>query len=235
MNEYVRIILESIIPSGIVLIAIRLIGEGWINLMFQKQIKKFDANIAKDLAAFNSNLDSSTRRIQAQVDSQLEQLRIQYTNVFSKQLGVYKDACKQMNSVYNLYNRIKSFYSYDCRANIDFSNKELCDGSCNDDCIVHYWNFVVKFLEDVHRFKDFIECHEMYFTLAQTVSFLKIETDLLKLASDAITIGTVPQTEPNTRAENVLKLFNDYDISSFIELKNEIVNSFREKIGTLTV
>lgn len=74
----------------------------------------------------------------------------------------------------------------------------------------------------------------MYFTLAQTVSFLKIETDLLKLASDAITIGTAPLTNPNTRAENVLKLFKEHDISSFIELKDEIVNSFREKIGTLT-
>lgn len=69
MNDYVRIIIESAISSGIVLIVIRLIGEGWINLMFQKQLKKFDANIAKDLAAFNSTLDSSTRRIQAQVDS----------------------------------------------------------------------------------------------------------------------------------------------------------------------
>lgn len=234
MNDYVRIIIESVISSGIVLIVIRLIGEGWINLMFQKQLKKFDANIAKDLAAFNSTLDSSTRRIQAQVDSQLEQLRIQYTNVFSKQLEVFKEACKQMNAVYNLYNRIKSFYSYDCRVNIDFSNKELCDGACDEDCIIHYWNFVVKFREDVHKFKDFIECHEMYFTLAQTVSFLKIETDLLKLASDAITIGTAPLTNPNKRAENVLKLFKEHDISSFIELKDEIVNSFREKIGTLT-
>ena len=80
---------------------------------FQKRLKKFDADIAKDLASFNSRLDYSTRRIQAQMDVQLEQLRIQYTNVFSKQLDVFKEVCKQMNSVQNLYNRIQSFYTYD--------------------------------------------------------------------------------------------------------------------------
>lgn len=235
MNDYIRIGLESIISSSIVLIILRLIGEGWINLVFQKRLKKFDADIAKDLASFNSRLDYSTRRIQAQIDVQLEQLRIQYTNVFSKQLDVFKEVCKQLNSVYNLYNRIRSFYTYDCKANIDFSNKEICDSSCNEDCIINYWKFVVKFREEVHKLKDFIECNEMYFSLSQTVSFLKIETDLLKLASDAISIGTAPQNTPNTRAENVLKLFYEHDMNSFLDLKNEILDSFREKIGTLAV
>ena len=35
MNDYIRIGLESIISSGIVLIILRLIGEGWINLIFK--------------------------------------------------------------------------------------------------------------------------------------------------------------------------------------------------------
>ncbi len=87
----------------------------------------------------------------------------------------------------------------------------------------------------MHKLKDFIECNEMYFSLSQTVSFLKIETDLLKLASDAISIGTAPQNTPNTRAENVLKLFYEHDMTSFLDLKNEILDSFREKIGTLAV
>lgn len=235
MNEYIRIGLESLISSGIVLIILRLVGEGWINLVFQKRLKKFDADIAKDLASFNSKLDSSTRRIQAQMDVQLEQLRIQYTNVFSKQLEVFKEVCKQMNSVYNLFNKIKSFYSYDCRKNIDFSNEEICDGVCYENCIFHYWKFVIKFRDDVQKLKDYVECNEMYFALSQSISFLKIEAELLKLASDAINIGTIPQTNPNTKAENVLKLFENHNISSFIELKEEIVNSFREKIGTLAV
>ncbi len=235
MNDYIRIGLESIISSGIVLIILRLVGEGWINLIFQKRLKKFDAEIAKDLASFNSKLDYSTRRIQAQMDVQLEQLRIQYTNVFSKQLDVFKEICKQMNTVHNLYNRIQSFYTYDCKANIDFSDKQICDSACDENCIINYWKFVVKFRDEVYKLKDFIECNEMYFSLSQTISFLKIENDLLKLASEAISIGTAPQSTPNTRAENVLKLFNEHDISSFIDLKNEILNSFREKIGTLAV
>lgn len=232
MSEYIRIIIESIISSGVVLIALKLIGEGWINLSFQKRLKKFDATIAKDLASFNSILDSSARRIQAQMDIQSERIRIQYTNVFSKQLEVYKDVCKQMNFVYNLYNRIQSYYTYDCRLNIDFSKTKDCNDICDEDCIIHYWKFVIQFREEVRKLSDFVECNEMYFSLSQTISFLKIEKDLFKLGADAIRIGTNPQNNPNEKAEAVLKLFNGHDITSFINLKNEIVDSFREKIGT---
>lgn len=235
MNEYIKIILNSIISSGVVLVVLKLIGEGWINHLFQKQIKKLDATIAKDLASYNSVLDTNARRIQAQMDIQSEQIRIQYSTIFTQQLEVYKEVCKQMNHIFNLYNRIQSFYSYDCRPNIDFSKKRDCGEICDENCIINYWDFVVKFKENVQKLSDYIDCNEMYFSLSQTISFLKIEKELIMLGGNAIKIGTDIHIDENQKATKVLKLFNEYDMTQFIDLKNDIVNSFRERIGTLSM
>ena len=95
------------------------------------------------------------------------------------------------------------------------------------------------------KYKDFIgsvafsEADNVFFGKIEgidgLVNFEAVDDYLAYCAEEGISIGTAPQSTPNTRAENVLKLFNEHGISSFIDLKNEILNSFREKIGTLAV
>lgn len=52
------------------------------------------------------------------------------------------------------------------------------------------------------------------------------EQDLRASSFLAMSIGTAPQNTPNTRTENVLKLFYEHDMTSFLDLKNETLNSF---------
>lgn len=235
MNEYLKIIIEIILSSGIVLFFIKILGENFISYSFNKKMKKYEKSLNAELSILNASLDNKARRIQTLWDIESERLKFQYSTVFAKQLEIFQEILDRLNKIDELRNRLKSFHSYDCKLNIDFGAEDKCGKGCDKDCIVNYWNFVCEFSKSVHAFGEYVEANVMFFTLEQEVNLQNIIIELHRLRNNAFEKGLSPNEDANTRALNVFQLFEEYELKNLISLKGELINSFRKRIGTFGV
>lgn len=97
MNEYLKIIIEIILSSGIVLFFIKILGENFISYSFNKKMKKYEKSLNAELSILNASLDNKARRIQTLWDIESERLKFQYSTVFAKQLEIFQEILDRLN------------------------------------------------------------------------------------------------------------------------------------------
>lgn len=219
-------LLSSFLGGGAMYLAISYISRKWINHLFDRDIEKY-----------KKELETQHKRIQLGIDAKLEKLKVEYSNIYTERLEVFKTIIKYLSDIKKCINILSSYHMYECKPNIDFDEASDIDEncSCDDYCIKNYWKIVTDFRQLWRDMHLYYETHEMFFSLQQCLNFRKIDVQLAILSQDAILYGTRPGFDRKVKAYAIFEMFHTYDLSAIEDNREQLIESFRSFLGVPTI
>ena len=216
-----------------ILAAIVAIISSIISVIFGLAVFKWKGNVvakmSKDTAKFTAELDNKKQEIQNSLDVKLEQIRIQYGNVFSERLSVFKEMSIKISEIEVLVNKISSYHSYSCKENVDF-NEGKCktDGTCDSNCIINYWDSVVEVGDNLKEYVECINRNQMFLSLSMYKNHIEIAVEIKSKVNSVINTLDDASMSKKERAFYSFEVFEKIDI---MDLKEELVDEYRKVLG----
>ena len=103
----------------------------------QSIINKFDRNLESHKAKLTKDIARSSTTLEERIQ-------------------VMKEVLRSIAKLNQSVNRLRSFNYYECKNNLEFSKKDLCNHKCDKNCIVHVWEQICKLDKDVRLFEEYV-------------------------------------------------------------------------------
>lgn len=97
---------------------------------FDRELESHKAKLAKDIARSSTTLE--------------------------ERIKVMKEVLRSIAKLNQDVNRLYSFNLYECKGNVKFTKKEMCNHECDKNCIVNSWKYICKLNEDIRSFDEYV-------------------------------------------------------------------------------
>jgi len=97
---------------------------------FDRELESHKAKLAKDIARSSKTLE--------------------------ERIKVMKEVLRSIAKLNQDVNRLYSFNLYECKGNVKFTKKEMCNHKCDKNCIVNSWEYICKLDEDIRSFDEYV-------------------------------------------------------------------------------
>lgn len=183
---------------------------------------------AKDLEKYKSELDAKNKEIQAQLDTKIELLKIQYSNVFSDRIEIFKNESIRIFRIEKQVSEIQAFKNnYKCYTIIDF-NKACNTKSPCEECILNYRDKIIKLQDDCRQEYYYFQENSMFFSIEMIGKSAEIMTPIIEACGSAL---KVEYDDANRKAREMIDIICDIDIAQLSKLREDLNSMFRLIIG----
>lgn len=183
---------------------------------------------AKDIERYKSDLDVINKNIQSQLDAKIEVLKIQYANVFSERISIFKNISRDYYKIEERIVKIQAFKNnYPCYEKMDFSKVCKNDSPC-DECILNYRDKIIDLRESCLKTNSYLEENNMFFSIEMIGKSAELLTIVVEACNSALDINN---EDKNLEAREIIDKIVELDINCFSKLRNELNSMFRLIIG----
>ena len=163
---------------------------------FDRELESHKAKLAKDISRSSTTLE--------------------------ERIKVMKEILRSIAKLNQNVNRLRSFNYYDCKNNIEFSKKDLCNHKCDKNCIVHAWEQICKLDENIRLFDEYVTSVMPLLSESAELTLKSYIMLVTTMSRKAIEKGVNVQ---NTHKENMLAA-----ISTFTEESLEAMKETYDKL-----
>lgn len=149
------------------------------------------------------------------------------TTTLEERIGVMKEVLRKIATINQQVNQLRSYNSYECKDNVDFSDKDICNHECDKKCIVHAWEHICKLYNDIHLFEEFlISIMPLLSETAELIlkSYIML---IMSMSKKAIEKGTDYKKNEKEKMLSAISVFSEVSIDTLTETYDKIVFMYR--------
>lgn len=149
------------------------------------------------------------------------------TTTLEKRIGVMKEVLRKIATINQQVNQLRSYNSYECKDNVDFTNKDISNHECDKKCIVHAWEHICKLYNDIHLFEEFlISIMPLLSETAELIlkSYIML---IMSMSKKAIEKGTDYKKNEKEKMLSAISVFSEVSIDTLTETYDKIVFMYR--------
>ena len=149
------------------------------------------------------------------------------TTTLEERIGVMKEVLRKIASINQQVNQLRSYNSYECKDNVDFTDKDICNHECDKKCIVHAWEHICKLYNDIHLFEEFlISIMPLLSETAELIlkSYIML---IMSMSKKAIEKGTDYKKNKKEKMLSAISVFSEVSIDTLTETYDKIVFMYR--------
>ena len=171
------------------------------------------------------------------VDKDLESHKANLTKDISKnttaleeRIKVMKELLRTIASLNQKINQLRSYNHYECKDNIDFSDKEICNHKCDKKCIVHVWEHICKLEDDIQQFEEYITSIMPLLSNSAELILKSYVMLIMAMSRKAIEKGT----RNGNNKDNMLlaiSVFSEVTMDTLEETYDKLVFMYRLMLG----
>lgn len=149
------------------------------------------------------------------------------TTTLEERIGVMKEVLRKIATINQQVNQLRSYNSYECKDNVDFTDKDICNHECDKKCIVHAWEHICKLYNDIHLFEEFlISIMPLLSETAELIlkSYIML---IMSMSKKAIEKGTDYKKNEKEKMLSAISVFSEVSIDTLTETYDKIVFMYR--------
>lgn len=149
------------------------------------------------------------------------------TTTLEERIGVMKEVLRKIATINQQVNLLRSYNSYECKDNVDFSDKDICNHACDKKCIVHVWKHICKLYNDIHLFEEFlISIMPLLSETAELIlkSYVML---IMSMSKKAIEKGTDYKKNEKEKMLSAISVFSEVSTDTLTETYDKIVFMYR--------
>ena len=149
------------------------------------------------------------------------------TTTLEERISVMKEVLRKIASINQQVNQLRSYNSYECKDNVDFTDKDICNHECDKKCIVHAWEHICKLYNDIHLFEEFlISIMPLLSETAELIlkSYIML---IMSMSKKAIEKGTDYKKNEKEKMHSAISVFSEVSIDTLTETYDKIVFMYR--------
>ena len=149
------------------------------------------------------------------------------TTTLEERIGVMKEVLRKIATINQQVNQLRSYNSYECKDNVDFSDKDICNHECDKKCIVHVWEHICKLHNDIHLFEEFlISIMPLLSETAELIlkSYIML---IMSMSKKAIEKGTDYKKNEKEKMLSAISVFSEVSTDTLTETYDKIVFMYR--------
>lgn len=149
------------------------------------------------------------------------------TTTLEERIGVMKEVLRKIATINQQVNQLRSYNSYECKDNVDFTDKDICNHECDKKCIVHAWEHICKLYNDIHLFEEFlISIMPLLSGTAELIlkSYIML---IMSMSKKAIEKGTDYKKNEKEKMLSAISVFSEVSIDTLTETYDKIVFMYR--------
>lgn len=149
------------------------------------------------------------------------------TTTLEERIGVMKEVLSKIATINQQVNQLRSYNSYECKDNVDFTDKDICNHECDKKCIVHAWEHICKLYNDIHLFDEFlISIMPLLSETAELIlkSYIML---IMSMSKKAIEKGTDYKKNEKEKMLSAISVFSEVSVDTLTETYDKIVFMYR--------
>ena len=149
------------------------------------------------------------------------------TTTLEERIGVMKEVLRRIAAINQQVNQLRSYNSYECKNNVDFSDKDICNHECDKKCIVHVWEHICKLYNDIHLFEEYlISIMPLLSETAELIinSYIML---IMSVSKKAIEKGTDYKKNEKEKMLSAISVFSEVSTDTLTETYDKIVFMYR--------
>ena len=173
---------------------------------FNKDLESHKANLAKDISRNSTTLE--------------------------ERISVMKEVLRFIAKLNQEVNQLQSYNNYECKDNIEFSNKEKCSHKCDKKCIVHLWDHICNLEEDIRKFDEYLTSVMPLLSYSAELVLNSYVMLILAMSRKAIEKGTKPSDDHKGNMLNSMSVFGAVSMDTLKETYDKLVFMYRYMLDT---
>lgn len=149
------------------------------------------------------------------------------TTTLEERIDVMKEVLRRIAAINQQVNQLRSYNSYECKNNVDFSDKDICNHECDKKCIVHVWEHICKLYNDIHLFEEYlISIMPLLSETAELIinSYIML---IMSVSKKAIEKGTDYKKNEKEKMLSAISVFSEVSTDTLTETYDKIVFMYR--------
>lgn len=149
------------------------------------------------------------------------------TTTLEERISVMKEVLRRIAAINQQVNQLRSYNSYECKNNVDFSDKDICNHECDKKCIVHVWEHICKLYNDIHLFEEYlISIIPLLSETAELIinSYIML---IMSVSKKAIEKGTDYKKNEKEKMLSAISVFSEVSTDTLTETYDKIVFMYR--------
>lgn len=172
---------------------------------FNKDLETHKANLTKDIARSATTLE--------------------------EQIKVMKEVLRRISAINQQVNLLHSYNFYECKNNVTFSDKEICDHKCDKKCIVHAWKYICKIHEDIYQFDEYLISIMPLLSESAELVLRSYVMLIMSMSKKAIEKGTDYRNNQKDRMLSAISIFSEFHMDTVTETYDKIVFMYRRMLN----
>ena len=168
---------------------------------FDRELESHKAKLAKDIARSSTTLE--------------------------ERINVMKEVLHSIAKLNQDVNQLQSFNFYECKNNVMFTKKEMCNHKCDKNCIVNSWEYICKLDDAIRSFDEYVTSIMPLLSNSAELTVKSFIMLVTAMSRKAIEKGTNPQ---NNHKENMLaaiSVFTEESLNAMKETYDKLVFMYR--------
>lgn len=149
------------------------------------------------------------------------------TTTLEERISVMKEVLRRIAAINQQVNQLRSYNSYECKNNVDFSDKDICNHECDKKCIVHVWEHICKLYNDIYLFEEYlISIMPLLSETAELIinSYIML---IMSVSKKAIEKGTDYKKNEKEKMLSAISVFSEVSTDTLTETYDKIVFMYR--------
>ena len=149
------------------------------------------------------------------------------TTTLEERIGVMKEVLRRIAAINQQVNQLRSYNSYECKNNVDFSDKDICNHECDKKCIVHVWEHICKLYNDIYLFEEYlISIMPLLSETAELIinSYIML---IMSVSKKAIEKGTDYKKKEKEKMLSAISVFSEVSTDTLTETYDKIEFMYR--------
>ena len=149
------------------------------------------------------------------------------TTTLEERISVMKEVLRRIAAINQQVNQLRSYNSYECKNNVDFSDKDICNHECDKKCIVHVWEHICKLYNDIYLFEEYlISIMPLLSETAELIinSYIML---IMSVSKKAIEKGTDYKKNEKVKMLSAISVFSEVSTDTLTETYDKIVFMYR--------
>ena len=149
------------------------------------------------------------------------------TTTLEERISVMKEVLRRIAAINQQVNQLRSYNSYECKNNVDFSDKDICNHECDKNCIVHVWEHICKLYNDIYLFEEYlISIMPLLSETAELIinSYIML---IMSVSKKAIEKGTDYKKNEKVKMLSAISVFSEVSTDTLTETYDKIVFMYR--------
>ena len=168
---------------------------------FNKDLESHKATLAKDISRSSTTLE--------------------------ERIIVMKEVLRSIAKLNQEVNRLRSFNLYDCKGNVKFTKKEICNHKCDKNCIVNSWEYICKLDENIRSFEEYVTSVKPLLSYSAEVILKSYFVLVGAMSQKAIKKGTNPHNDHKGNMLAAISVFKEDSLCAMMETYDKLVFMYR--------